>query len=122
MDWSFDEPNLITKLSMANNTELDTAPFGIVVMSVDGVVTHYNIAESRLSGLSQTNVIGRHFFANVAPCTNNFMVAHRFETEQALDQVIDYVFTLRMLPTPVRLRLLKHPSQSRMYLIVELKS
>jgi photoactive yellow protein len=122
MDWSFDEPSLIGKLSTANNTQLDTAPFGIVVMSMDGIVTHYNIAESCLSGLSPTNVIGRHFFSNVAPCTNNFMVAHRFETEQALDQVIDYVFTLRMLPTPVRLRLLKHPSQSRMYLIVELKS
>jgi photoactive yellow protein len=65
------------------------------------------------------NVIGRHFFSAVAPCTNNFMVAYRFETEPALDAVTDYVFTLRMQPTAVRLRLLKQPLRRLMYLVVE---
>jgi hypothetical protein len=36
-----------------------------------------------------------------------------------LDAVIDYVFTLRMQPTKVKLRLLKQPGRRRMYLVVE---
>jgi hypothetical protein len=46
------------------------------------------------------------------------MVAQRFETEPALDAIVDYVFTLRMQPTKVRLRLLRQPGR-RMYLVVE---
>ncbi len=117
--WSFDEPHLLDRLDMADEAMLDGLPFGVVAMTAGGVVTAYNAAESRLSGLSPATVIGRHFFSAVAPCTNNFMVAHRFETEPELDAVIDYVFTFRMQPTQVRLRLLKQPGQRWMYLAVK---
>ena len=121
MDWSFTEPNLLDRLEAADDTVLEMLPFGVVAMAGNGTVTSYNGAESRLSGLTPANVIGRHFFSAVAPCTNNFMVAHRFETEPALDAVINYVFTLHMQPTAVRLRLLKQPGRRRMYLVVERK-
>jgi len=49
------------------------------------------------------------------------MVAQRFENEPALDAVIDYVFTLRMKTTSVKLRLLKQPERRRMYLLVQPK-
>jgi photoactive yellow protein len=119
LDWNFTDPYLLNRLEAADDAALDTAPFGVVAMTEDGVVTSYNAAESRLSGLTPAKVIGRHFFSAVAPCTNNFMVAHRYETEPALDAIIDYVFTLRMQPTKVRLRLLKHPGRLRIYLVVE---
>jgi photoactive yellow protein len=119
LDWSFTASNLLDRLEAADDAALDAAPFGIVAMTEDGVVTGYNAAESRLSGLTPARVISRHFFSAVAPCTNNFMVASRFETEPALDAIIDYVFTLRMQPTKVRLRLLKHPGRLRIYLAVE---
>jgi photoactive yellow protein len=119
MDWNFTEPGLLDRLDVADDAALDTAPFGVIAMAEDGTVTSYNAAESRLSGLTPAKVIGRHFFSAVAPCTNNFMVAYRFETEPVLDAVIDYVFTLRMQPTKVRLRLLKQPGRLRMYLVVE---
>jgi hypothetical protein len=47
------------------------------------------------------------------------MVAHRFQTEPVLDEIVDYVFTFRMAPTPVRLRLLKRPGARFAYLVVE---
>lgn len=119
MDWNFAEPGLLDRLEAADDAMLDGAPFGVVAMTEDGTVTAYNAAESRLSGLTPEKVVGRHFFSAVAPCTNNFMVAFRFETEPAIDDVIDYVFTLRMQPTKVRLRLLKQPGRRRMYLAVE---
>jgi photoactive yellow protein len=121
MSDTFDYPGLLERLEASDDVALDALPFGVVAMAEDGTVTSYNLAESRLSGLTPANVVGRHFFTNVAPCTNNFMVAYRFETEPVLDDVIDYVFTLGMQPTAVRLRLLKQPARRRMYLIVERK-
>ena len=119
MDWNFDEPDLLDRLEEASDAVLDTLPFGVIAMAGNGTVVSYNETESRLSGLMPANVIGRHFFSAVAPCTNNFIVAYRFETEPALDAVTDYVFTLRMQPTAVRLRLLKQPLRRLMYLVVE---
>lgn len=115
----FSTSDIIFFLDACDFAAFDALSFGVIAMAFDGTVVAYNAAESALSGLTSARVIGRHFFSAVAPCTNNFMVAHRFETESDLDETIDYVFTLRMMPTPVRLRLLKRPGAARMYLLVE---
>lgn len=115
----FDQPDIFDLLEQASPAVLDAAGFGIVRMGPDGVVQAYNRAESTLSGLSPEKVIGRHFFTDVAPCTNNFMVAQRFLDQASLDQTIDYVFTFRIKPTAVRLRLLRSPAAASMYLLVE---
>ncbi len=115
----FTQPGLIELLDSLGDQELDNLSFGLIGMALNGRVVLYNETESRLSGLSASRVIGRHLFTQVAPCTNNYMIGHRFETEAELDDTFDYVFTLRMAPTRVRLRLLKHPDARRMYLAVE---
>jgi photoactive yellow protein len=115
---AFGDATLLDWLEQASAEDLDQLGFGVVAMGPDGVVAAYNRTESALSGLTPSRVVGRHFFTSVAPCTNNHLVAQRFETETELDAVIDYVFTLRMAPTPVRLRLLRHPSARRLYLLV----
>ena len=99
--------------------ELDVLPFGVIGLSADCLVEVYNQTESKLAGLSRNTVIGAHFFLTIAQCMNNFMVAQRFEDEAEIDDIIDYVLTLRMRPTPVRLRLLKAPSVSRRYLLIQ---
>ena len=119
MDCNFTDTDLLDRLDAMDDTALDALPFGVVAMSNDGTVTSYNLAESRLSGLTPANVVGRNFFSSVAPCTNNFLVAYRFETEPVLDAMIDYVFTLRIKPVAVKLRLLKQGARRRMYLAVE---
>ena len=81
-------------------------------------MANYNRFESNLSGLPVDRVVGKHFFEQVAPCTNNYLVAERF-LEEPLDEQLDYVFTYRMKPTKVRLRLLKSPSAEHQYLLVE---
>ena len=121
MDSNFTNTGLMDQLEAADDAALDALSFGVIAMSEDGTVTSYNITESRLSGLTRESVVGRNFFSSVAPCTNNFLVAHRFETEPVLDAVIDYVFTTFMKPTAVRLRLLKQPARRRMYLAVEIR-
>jgi len=99
--------------------QLDELPFGVIGMSADGIARLFNAAESRLSGLSPASVIGADFFQTVAQCMNNFMVAQRFEDEAELDATIDFVLTLRMRPTPVRLRMLKGVAAQRRYILIQ---
>lgn len=115
---SFETVDLLGELEKMNPTELDALDFGVVAMDLQGLVVHYNSAEARGAGLSPERVLGRHFFSAVAPCTNNYMVAQRFETATELDEVIDYVFTLKMKPTKVQLRLLKGADVQRQFLAV----
>lgn len=97
----------IDQLNAASTPNLNAANFGVVKMSHDGKVTDYNDNQEQHTGMSKSAVMGKHFFTQVAPCTNNFMVAQKFENENSLDSKIPYTFTLKMAPTPVTLRLLK---------------
>jgi len=120
MSVDFSDPHLLDALEAADDAALDALPFGVIAMAFDGTVTSYNSAESRLSGLTPANVVGRRFFTQVAPCTDTGAVAHRFESEPVLDETLAYVFTFALRPTAVRLRLLKGPDRQRMYLVVQL--
>jgi photoactive yellow protein len=110
------------ELNSATAQWLDELPFGVIGFSPGSIVTAYNATESAQAGLSANRVLGRHLFEEVAPCMNNFMVAQRFEDEPQLDAVIPYVLTLRMRPTPVRLRLLNAPDATCRYILIERKA
>ncbi len=99
--------------------ELDELEFGVIGFDADEVVDVYNKTESQAAGLDPERVLGRDFFTQVAPCTNNYLVAERYREGEELDEWLDYVFTLRMRPTPVRLRLLARPGGQRRYLVVD---
>lgn len=114
----FDAPDLLAQLD-GPTADIDTLPFGVVVMDRSGTVTAYNHAESELSGLAPSSVIGRNFFEQVGPCTNNYLVAQRFADSDELDDIIDYVFTFKMAPTPVRLRMLAASGADHQYLLVK---
>ena len=116
----FNDPDLYGQLVKLNDAELDALSFGVVGMDPDGNVLQYNQAEARLAGLSKERVVGCNFFDEVAPCTNNYMVAGRFDDEPQLDETLNYVFTLKMKPTKVVLRMLKSPGLDRQYLLVRL--
>ena len=115
---NFTDADLRLRLDSAAEPEIADARFGLIAMDRDGRVLAYNRFESELSGLSSERVMGKHVFSAVAPCTNNYLVAQRFESETELDESLDYVFTLKMRPTKVTLRLLKSAASPRMYLLV----
>ena len=97
----------------------DRLPFGVIGLDRSGMTSVYNATEARLAGLVPDTVIGSDFFNAVAQCMNNFMVAQRFEDEAELDATIPFVLTLRMRPTPVRMRLLASPSAPLRYILIE---
>ena len=121
----FADPGLLDALESSPLDRIDGFGFGLVVMDREGGVVGYNQAESALSGLPADGVIGRNFFVDIGPCTNNYLIAQRYQDsasqQEELDEQLDYVFTYRMAPTPVRLRLLARPGSSRQYLVVQLR-
>ena len=113
------DADLATCLDELAPETLDQLEFGVIRMDRSGRVTAYNATEAEISGLAETDVVGKDFFAQVAPCTNNYLVAQRYKDEPELDESINYVFTYRMLPTPVRLRMLKRQGSPHQYLVVQ---
>lgn len=118
MNQKFEEVR-IEELATSAAEEVDALPFGVIGFTLDGTVTAYNATESTNAGLSPKRVLGKHFFEEVAPCMNNFMVAQRFDDADELDDIIPYVLTLRMRPTPVRLRLLKAHGCATRFVLIE---
>lgn len=117
-EFVFDSPALLAQLERSD-IDIDSAPFGVIAMDRAGIVTAYNRSESKLSGLDPDSVVGCNFFEQVGPCTNNYLVAQRFADSDELDEIIDYVFTFKMAPTPVRLRMLAGADSERQFLLVQ---
>jgi photoactive yellow protein len=114
----FDSAGLLAELEAMPLEQMDQLDFGLVVMDRTGDVIWYNTYESNRAGISRDRVMGRNFFESVGPCTNNYLVAQRYLDELDLDALLDFVFTLRMLPTPVRLRLLAKADSKRQYMAI----
>ncbi|MDT7953327.1 MAG: PAS domain-containing protein [Acetobacteraceae bacterium] len=117
-DISFDEITLADLAKMPPEV-VDGLPFGVIGLDRDGISVVYNATEARLAGLVPSRVLGVPFFDTIAQCMNNFMVAQRFEDIEELDEIVPFVLTLRMRPTPVRLRLLQSRSAPYRFVLIQ---
>lgn len=123
-DLGFEQPDLMAHLMRLDDTALDDLGFGVIGFGkdADAVVVRYNATERQGSGLETRQVMGLPLFSVVAQCMNNYLVAQKFDDAvaagQTLDAALDFTFTLRMKPTPVRLRLLSHPDSPTQYIAV----
>lgn len=119
---TFDMPSLGLTLDKSTNDQLNSVGFGVIGFDKEGMVKVYNNYESKMAGLSLESVINSDLFNSVAPCMNNFLVAQKFEdaldTSSELDVIMDYVLTLKMKPTRVKLRLLGSPQLSYSYVVI----
>ena len=68
---TFSSPSILAVLDDMAVEQLDDMAFGVIRMDTAGLVTAYNLPESKFSGLSPSRVIGRHFFSSVGQCMNN---------------------------------------------------
>ena len=119
MNEEFDSSNILEWLNKQPNEILDKVPFGLVKMSKNGTVVFYNKAEELITGVKSENTIGKHFFTQVAPCTNNFLVAEKY-SKVTLDEQVQYIFTYVTQPIPVQLRLLKGEGDYQYMLVKKL--
>ncbi len=119
----FDQTDILEQVDVLEDGEYDSLDFGAIGFDADYVVRRYNRYESEMAGLTPQRVLGQGIFTAVAVCMNNFLVAQRFEDAAAagttLDATIDYVLTLRMRPTKVKLRLLASPKGRLRYVLID---
>jgi photoactive yellow protein len=87
--------------------ELDALPFGMIQLDEAGTVLRYSAVETRLSGLTSAECVGRSFFDDVAPCTHVAEFYGRFvEGVRAgrLDATFNFQFAFRP-PRDVQVRM-----------------
>jgi photoactive yellow protein len=118
MTFTFDGADLIDLLESSPLEAFDAVEFGLIVMNRSGDVVWYNEFESKRAGISRDRVVGGNFFDSMGLCMNNYLVAQRYLDEPDLDDVIEFVLTLRMSPTPVHLRMLARAGSERQYLAI----
>lgn len=105
---SFAKPDVLAKLDTFSRADLDKLPFGAVKVSDAGVISEYNRYESQLAGVPVSAAIGKNFFTQLAPCTNNAVFYGNFKkgvAAKAYSLMFVYTFSYKMKPTPVRVHL-----------------
>jgi photoactive yellow protein len=119
----FTDENIGEVVNQLDERALDQLEFGVIGFDQESIVRRYNAYESNAAGIAPERVLGKHLFSSVAQCMNNYMVAQRFEDAQSglvlLDASIDYVLTLRMRPTKVKLRLFSSPDMTMRYVFIQ---
>lgn len=111
----------LCRLDTLTREDADRIPFGIVRLDDDGIVLLYNRWESDMSGLSAERTVGRNFFSEIAPCTNNRLFFGRFAegvARGALDVELDYTLTYKMRPTSVSIRLYRAPKSGTNWVFI----
>ncbi|MBO0952781.1 photoactive yellow protein [Fibrella forsythiae] len=116
----FSAPELLAWLDTQTDEQLDEVPFGIVRMTLEGVVAGYYKSESHITGVSKEYAIGKYYFTQVAPCANNMMIAAKY-AQPELDEELDYMLTYVCDPVKVRLRLLKSTFSKYQYFLVNIQ-
>lgn len=105
---TFQDDELDSKLGGASDEELNQADFGIIKIDDTGQILFFNQYESDLSGVDPEDAVGKNFFTEVAPCTNNRLFRGRFKKglrKDHLDETFTYTYTYRMQPTLVTIHL-----------------
>lgn len=88
--------------------ELDALPFGAIQLDAEGYVKNFNMYESNLSHLPKSQVIGKHFFREVAPCTDVQAFHGRFRegvAKKELHAKFTYHFAFKQDPRDVQVTL-----------------
>lgn len=123
---TFDHADILANLESLNDNEIDNLDFGVIGINRDSIVCRYSAYESKFAGVMQSDALGKNLFTELAQCMNNFMVAVRFEDAvsegRSLDATVDFMFSWRMRPTNVQLRLLFAPEYSTRYILVRARN
>jgi len=109
-------------LPSLDRATIDGLPCGVVQVDAAGRVLLYNDTESCFSTYPEADVLGRDFFADVAPCCNNPLLRGRFQAGVAagtFDFTVAYTFTYKLAPTNVLIRVLREPESGTYWVVVQ---
>ncbi len=107
-----------------DDAQLDELPFGVICVDRRGQILRYNLAEARLARLDRTQVLGRDFFRQIAPCTATPEFEGRFRgfiDGQEPRLGFPYVFDFRFGAQEVHVELVRASQPGRFYLCINRK-
>lgn len=119
---AFGQSDIEQALAAMTDAQLDQLSFGAILVDAHGQILKYNAAEGAIAQREPAAVIGRNFFRDVAPCTNNDDVFGTFRKGVAdgdLDATLEMVFDYRMTPTKVRVHMKKAAAGDSYWLLVK---
>lgn len=118
----FDSDNLNNVISEMDDDQIDELAFGVIRLDTSGVVLAFNKTEGTLTGRNPEEMLGKHFFTEVAPCTKTPEFHGRFRQgveAGELDVMFEYVFDYNMAPTKVKVHMKKAVTSSDFYIFVK---
>jgi len=104
-----DSPEMAAEIGNLDAQAFDALPFGAIQLDANGVILRYNKAEEKISGRNTSDVLGKNFFADIAPCTRvkRFLGAFQAGVEhRSLNEVFDFTFAFKTGPRDVRIRMI----------------
>lgn len=119
---SFVPPGTLENLSRMAESQLNACDFGIVKVDDQGTIQFYNRYESELAGVSPADAVGKNFFTQIAPCTNNRLFLGRFKngvTGGTMNDSFRYTFTYKMKPTNVQVHLYRDATSNSNWVLVK---
>jgi photoactive yellow protein len=108
--FEWNEPEALTAEAVATMSPEDwnEVAFGVIELDLAMTVRTYNPAECSLSRRNAASTIGRHFFEEVAPCTDGPGFRGRIETlRHGDDRSFDFEFAFPWGVEQVRVRALR---------------
>ncbi|AWN15534.1 photoactive yellow protein [Salinisphaera sp. RV14] len=118
----FGADDIENTLSKMSEKQIDQMAFGAIQLDGSGKILQYNSAEGAITGRDPSQVIGKNFFRDVAPCTNRPEFKGRFDDgvrNGDLSAVFEYTFDYEMTPTKVRVQMKKAISGDSYWIFVK---
>lgn len=106
----FESNDIENRLSKLNDSEIENLAFGAIMLDAKGKILKYNKAEGEITGRNPSEVLGKNFFTEVAPCTNSRQFYGKFKEGVAsgnLSTMFEYTFDYKMKPTKVKVHMKK---------------
>lgn len=114
--------SLLATVDGLTSSELDALPFGAIQLDRDGTILQFNEYEANLSNRRAPETVGRHFFREVAPCTNvrEFYGVFRDGVARGeLHATFDYLFAFKQAPRKVCVTLFYSAATATVWVFVQ---
>ncbi|MBK1642105.1 diguanylate cyclase [Chromatium okenii] len=110
------------QLDALSEDQLDQLPCGAIRVNAEGVILFYSRSQAKITNREPMAVIGRNFFAEVAPCTVVPEFYGRFRhgvLTGSLSTTFEFVFDFEMHPVQVRITMRNAQRSAEFWILIE---
>ena len=119
---AFGATDIDNRLAQMGTRELDSLSFGAIQLDAQGTILAYNAAEGAITGRDPKAMLGRNFFKDVAPCTNQKGFRDKFDDgvkSGALNAAFEWTFDYNMKATKVQVHMKKAATGDKYWVFVK---